>query len=143
MYVREQVFSLKENRVENSGPIRVMVVDDHQAVREGWRALINGEPNMTVVAEAADGAHAVELFRRHKPDVVLMDLRLPLMSGYEATRAIRHESPDARIIILTTFDGDEDIDRSLQSGARAYLLKDVEGDELMRTIRAAWSNPNV
>src|ERR1700730_9685689 len=123
--------------MEKPGPIRVMVVDDYQAVRQGWCALINGEPNMTVVAEAADGERAVELFRRVQPDVVLMDLRLPLMNGCEATRTIRHEFADARIIILTTFDGDEDIKQSLEAGACTYLLKDVDGDELLKAICTA------
>jgi two-component system, NarL family, response regulator len=114
-----------------------MVVDDYQAVRQAWCALINCEPNMTVVAEAGDGERAVELFRRVQPDVVLMDLCLPLMSGCEATRAIRREFSDARIIILTTFDGDEDIKRSLEAGACTYLLKDVDGDELLKAICTA------
>jgi two-component system, NarL family, response regulator len=133
----KQAVSFQRIMMETTAPIRVMVVDDYQAVRQGWRALINGEPNMIVVAEAADGERAVELFRRVQPDVVLMDLRLPLMNGCEATRTIRGEFSDARIIILTTFDGDEDIKRSLQAGACAYLLKDVYGDELLMAIRTA------
>ena len=89
---------------------------------------------MTVVAEAANGRQAVDLFRQHEPDVVLMDLRMPVLTGLEATKAIRRDNPDARIIILTTYDGDEDIYRALQAGARAYLLKDVVREELLSTI---------
>lgn len=91
---------------------------------------------MTVVAEAADGLQAVDLFGQHRPDIAIMDLRLPLMSGVEAIAAIRRGYPNARIIVLTTFEGDEDIFRALQAGARGYLLKDMFGDELMEAIRA-------
>jgi DNA-binding NarL/FixJ family response regulator len=94
---------------------------------------------MMVVAEAADGKQAIDLFRQHRPDVTLMDLRLPTMSGVEAVEQIRREFPAARIIVLTTFDGDEDIYRALQAGARGYLLKGMFGDELMDAIRAVHS----
>jgi DNA-binding NarL/FixJ family response regulator len=113
-----------------------MVVEDHHIVRQGLVALLTTIPDMTVVAEAADGKQAIELFRRYRPDVTLMDLRLPAMSGVEAVEHIRHEFPAARIIVLTTFDGDEDIYRALQVGARGYLLKGMFGDELMDAIRA-------
>ena len=116
-------------------PIRVLVVDDHFVVRMGLRAVIEAEADMAVVAEAAGGESAVQLFREHRPDVTLMDLRMPLMSGVEATRAIREDSPDARVIVLTTYDGDEDIFRALNAGARAYLLKDVSREELLDVIR--------
>lgn len=120
----------------NSSPaIRVMVIDDHQIVRQGLVALINTESDLTVVAEGADGQQAVELFRQHQPDVTLMDLRMPVLSGVEATKAIRQEFPTARIIVLTTFDGDEDIYRALQAGAQSYLLKGVSFDELIEAIR--------
>jgi DNA-binding NarL/FixJ family response regulator len=113
-----------------------MVVEDHHIVRQGLVALLATIPDMTVVAEAADGKQAIGLFRQHQPDVTLMDLRLPAMSGVEAVEQIRGEFPAARIIVLTTFDGDEDIYRALQAGARGYLLKGMFGDELMDAIRA-------
>ena len=116
--------------------IRVLVVDDHNVVRQGLVALLNTMPDMTVVAEGADGKEGVELFRQHTPDVTLMDLRMPNMGGAEAVAEIRREHPAARIIVLTTFDGDEDIYRALQAGARAYLLKGMFGEELMDAIRA-------
>jgi two-component system NarL family response regulator len=116
--------------------IRVLVVDDHFVVRLGLRAVIDPEPDMVVVAEASSGEKAIQLFREHDPDITLMDLRMPLMSGVEATRSIRQHSPNARIIVLTTYDGDEDIFRALDAGARAYLLKDMSREELLDAIRA-------
>jgi DNA-binding NarL/FixJ family response regulator len=116
--------------------IRVLVVDDHFVVRMGLRAVIDAEPDMAVVAEANGGERAVQLFREHNPDITLMDLRMPLTSGVEATRAIREDSPNARVIVLTTYDGDEDIFRALNAGARAYLLKDVSREELLDVIRS-------
>jgi len=116
--------------------IRVLVADDHQVVREGLVAMIGREPDMTVVAEAGNGRQAVEQFVGHRPDVALMDLRMPEMDGVEAITAIRERNPDARIIVLTTFDGDEDIYRGLRAGARAYLLKDAPGEELLECIRS-------
>lgn len=116
--------------------IGIMLVDDHPAFRKGIAALIDSEPGLKVVAETGDGREAVELFRHTRPDVVLMDLRLPGMGGVEATMAIRKEFPDARIIVLTTFDTDEDIYRAIQSGAKSYVLKDTPDDELAATIRA-------
>lgn len=118
-----------------SQAIRILVVEDHNVVRQGLIALIRTVPDMTVVGEAADAANAVELFRQQRPDVTIMDLRLPGMSGVEAITEIRREFPSARIIVLTTFDGDENIFRALQAGARGYLLKDMFGDELMEAIR--------
>ncbi|MBV9404577.1 MAG: response regulator transcription factor [Acidobacteriaceae bacterium] len=119
-----------------SGEIRILVVEDHHIVRQGLVALLNTVPDMKVIAEAMDGKEAIDLFRRHEPDVTLMDLRLPNIGGVEAVKRIRQEFPAARIIVLTTFDGDEDIYRALQAGARAYLLKGMSGDELMDAIRA-------
>jgi DNA-binding NarL/FixJ family response regulator len=113
-----------------------MVVEDHHIVRQGLVALLNAVPDMTVVAEASNGKDALDLFRQHQPDVTMMDLRLPNMSGVEAVTEIRKQFPSARIIVLTTFDGDEDIYRALQAGARGYLLKGMFGEELMDAIRA-------
>jgi two-component system NarL family response regulator len=115
--------------------IRIIVVDDQAVVRQGFVSLINTVPGMTVIAEGINGQQAVELYRKHRPDVVLMDLRMPLMGGVEAISAIRREFPAARVIVLTTYDGDEDIYRSLQAGAQGYLLKDMFFDELEDAIR--------
>jgi two-component system NarL family response regulator len=119
-----------------AGAIRILIADDHPVVREGVAAMIERRPDMTVVAEAATGRDAVAAYRAAQPDVVLMDLRMPEMTGVEAIGAIRGEFPGARIIVLTTYDGDEDIYRGLQAGARAYLLKDAPRDELLDAIRA-------
>ena len=116
--------------------IRILVVDDHHVVRQGLVALINSVEDMEVVGEAADGRKGVDLFQQHTPDVTIMDLRLPVLSGVEAIQEIRRLHPHARIIVLTTFDGDENIYRALQAGARGYLLKDMFGEELMEAIRA-------
>ena len=116
-------------------PIRILVVEDHHVVRQGLVALIKTMDDMEVVSEACDGKQAVELFRRHQPDITIMDLRLPVMTGVEAITEIRRHFPAARIIVLTTYDGDEDIYRALQAGARGYLLKDMSGDDLMDAIR--------
>jgi two-component system NarL family response regulator len=115
--------------------IRILVVEDHHVVRQGLVALLKTVPDVEVVAEAGDGQRAVELFREHRPDITIMDLRLPKMSGVEAITAVRREFPSARVIVLTTFDGDEDIYRALQAGARGYLLKDMFGEELIDAIR--------
>ena len=113
-----------------------MVVDDHSAFRRGLIALIESEPGLAVVAQTGDGRESVEMYRRVKPDVLLMDLRLPGFSGVEAIMAIRKEFPNARIIVVTTYDADEDIYRALQSGAQSYLLKDMSDREILDTIRA-------
>jgi two-component system NarL family response regulator len=113
-----------------------MLVDDHPAFRKGLAALIESEPDLRVVGQTGDGLEALELFRRTKPDIVLMDLRLPGIGGVEATMAIRKQYPEARVIVLTTFDADEDIYRAIESGAKSYLLKDTPDDELAATIRA-------
>jgi DNA-binding NarL/FixJ family response regulator len=119
--------------------LSVLVVDDHPVVRAGLRAMVDAQPDMVTVAEAASGEEAVELFRRHQPSVTLMDLRMPGMGGVEAIAAIHRSVPDACILVLTTYDGDEDIHRALQAGARAYILKDMSRDELLATIRAVHS----
>jgi DNA-binding NarL/FixJ family response regulator len=116
--------------------LSVLVVDDHPVVRTGLRAMIDAQPDMETVAEAASGEEAVDLFRRHQPAVTLMDLRMPGMGGVGAIEAIHRSSPDACILVLTTYDGDEDIHRALQAGARAYLLKDMPREELVDTVRA-------
>src|SRR5215831_11810872 len=102
--------------------IRILCVDDHRIVRDGISLLISREPDMNVVASAANGAEAVKAFRQHKPDVTLMDLQMPEVNGVEAIRTIRSETPDAKVIVLTMYQGDEDIHRALQAGATAYLL---------------------
>jgi two-component system NarL family response regulator len=112
-----------------------MLVDDHPAFRVGMAALIEMEPDLQVIAQTGSGRQALEMYRRYKPDVVLMDLRLPDLGGVEAIIALRKEFPDARVIVLTTFDLDEDIFRAIQSGAQSYLLKDTPEDELIATIR--------
>ena len=104
-------------------------------VRQGFVSLINTVADMEVIAEGTNGQQAIELYRQHKPDVMLIDLRMPVLSGVEAISAIRRESPGARMIVLTTYDGDEDIYRSLQAGAQGYLLKDVFFEELEEAIR--------
>ncbi|HEV8368739.1 MAG TPA: response regulator transcription factor [Pyrinomonadaceae bacterium] len=115
--------------------IRIVVVDDQAVVRQGFVSLINTVADMEVVAEGTNGQQAVDLYREHKPDVMLTDLRMPVLSGVEAIAAIRREFPGARIIVLTTYDGDEDIYRSLQAGAQGYLLKDVFFEDLEEAIR--------
>lgn len=117
-------------------PIRVLIAEDHSLVRRGLAAIINMEEDVTVVGEAGDGEEAIEQWRRLRPDVVLMDLRMPRLEGVEAIKRIRAEDPKAGIIVLTTFDHDEDIYAGLRAGAKAYLLKDVQPEELFGCIRA-------
>ena len=121
------------NRVKKA--IRVLVADDHTVVRDGLVAIIRQEKDMDVVAETGDGRQAVELWKKHKPDVTLMDLRMPELDGVNAIYEVRAADPNARIIILTTFDGDEDIYRAMRAGAKSYLLKDVRREELFQCIR--------
>ncbi len=116
--------------------IRILSVDDHPVVREGIAALIGRQSDMELVAEACNGREAVEQFRTHRPDVTLMDLQMPEMSGIDALSAIRGEFPEARIIVLTSYVGDVQISRALRSGARGYLLKDMLRKELLEAIRA-------
>ena len=115
--------------------IRVFSVDDHPLLREGIAAIINNQPDMQVIGQAANGKDAVQEFKKHQPDVTLMDLRLPDMSGIDAMIAIRAEYPEARIILLTTFEGDVEIKRALEAGARGYLLKSMPPKELVEVIR--------
>jgi DNA-binding NarL/FixJ family response regulator len=115
--------------------IRVLTVDDHPLLREGIAALVNSQPDMTLVAQASTGMDAIEEFRQHRPDVTLMDLRLPAMSGIDAMIAIRGEFPEARVLVLTTFDGDVEIQRALEAGARGYLLKSMPPREMLEAVR--------
>ncbi len=112
-----------------------MVIDDQAVVRQGLVSLIGTVPDMTVIAEGTNGQQAIELYRKHRPDVTLIDLRMPIVNGVEAIITIRREFPDARLIVLTSYDGDEDIYRSLQAGAQGYLLKDMFFEELEDAIR--------
>ena len=112
------------------------MIDDQAVVRQGFVALINTVPDMEVIAEGINGQQAIDLYKEHRPDVTLIDLRMPVVGGVEAITTIRQNFPDARLIVLTTYDGDEDIYRSLQAGARGYLLKDVFFEELETAIRA-------
>jgi two-component system NarL family response regulator len=122
--------------MSKESPIRILIADDHPIVREGLAMILERRDDMTVVAEAGNGQEAVDLFRAHRPDVILMDLNMPVMDGVTAITRIREEHPAARVIVLTTFDGDEDIYRGIQAGARAYLLKDAPRENLLEAIRA-------
>jgi DNA-binding NarL/FixJ family response regulator len=128
--------------------IRILVADDHYVVRMGVTAVINHEPDMEVVAEAVNGIQAVELFAQHAPDLALLDSRMPLKNGVEAARAIKAQSRAARILMLTAFDGDEDIFQALEAGAQGYILKNATGEQLLPAIRAVaagerWMPPEV
>ena len=117
-------------------PVRIMAVDDHAIFRQGIVGLLADQPDMKLVAEASNGVEAIRQFRAHKPDITLMDLQMPEMSGLDAVIAIRGEFPEARIIVLTTYTGDVQVLRSLKAGARAYLLKNSLHRDLLETIRA-------
>jgi two-component system NarL family response regulator len=121
--------------ISQSTTIRVLIVDDHSIMRQGLATIINRDPEMTVIAQAEDGQQAIALFSEHQPDITLMDLRMPQMGGVEAITAICTQFKPARIIVLTTYDGDEDIYRGLQAGAKGYLLKDAKANELLNAIR--------
>jgi two-component system, NarL family, response regulator len=119
-----------------SSPIRILVVDDHPVVRQGVAGLVDGQPDMSIVGQASNGREAIQQFRTHHPDLVLMDLQMPEMNGLDALMAIRDEAPDARIIVLTTYAGDAQVLRAIKAGARGYLLKSALHRELLETIRA-------
>jgi DNA-binding NarL/FixJ family response regulator len=125
--------------LRQSESIRVLTVDDHQLLREGIAAVIESQEDMNLIAQASNGREAVESFRRLRPDVTLMDLRMPDMSGIEAITAIRREFPDARIVVLTTYAGDAQAAAALKAGAVGYLLKNLVRKELLETIRAVHS----
>lgn len=121
--------------MSQSAVIRVLIVEDHAIVRQGLAAIIENEPDMTVVGQAGDGQEAIKQYRQLQPDVTLMDLQMPQMNGADATLAICAEFAHARMIILTTYDGDEDIYRALRAGAKGYLLKDAEPEALLNAIQ--------
>jgi len=133
---------------ESAGSIGILLADDHAIVRSGVAQILNAEPGMRVVAQAADGKEAVDLFTLHRPDVALIDLRMPKLDGVQVVEQIRQHFPDAVIVILTTYDTDNDIERALRVGAKAYLVKDVSAQELVACVRAVhagrtWVSPDV
>jgi two-component system, NarL family, response regulator len=131
------VYSARSN-----APITLIIADDHAVVREGLSAMIARQPDLTVVAEAENGVRALALWRAHRPDLLLLDLRMPGLDGVAVIREVRAADPKARIVILTTYDDDEDIYLGMQAGAKAYLLKDIPREELLRCIRAVHAGEN-
>ena len=130
------------------GPIRVLLADDHTIVRNGVLQILNEQSDIEVVAQAADGSAAVALYRRERPDVSLIDLRMPALDGVRVVEEIRRVYPDAVLVVLTTFDTDDDVERALTAGAKAYLLKDVSPADLVACVRAvhrggSWVSPAV
>jgi DNA-binding NarL/FixJ family response regulator len=121
--------------MEDQSRIRVLSADDHGLVREGIATMINRRPDMVLVSQASNGKEAIQQYREHRPDVTLLDLRMPDLSGIDVLIAIRTEFPDARVVMLTTFDGDVEIQRSLEAGAHGYLLKNMPSSELIQAIR--------
>jgi two-component system NarL family response regulator len=133
---------------ESAGSIRILLADDHAIVRNGVAQILNEERGIDVVAQATDGAEAVELYTIHRPDVALIDLRMPKLEGVQVVEQIREHFPDASIVILTTYDTDNDIERAVRAGAKAYLVKDVSPQELVACVRAVhagrtWVSPRV
>jgi len=121
---------------DEPSPIRILVVDDHPVVREGVTALVGGQSDMRIIGEASNGREAIQQFRAQRPDITLMDIQMPIMSGLDALIAIRDEAPEARIVMLTTYAGDVQVQRGIKAGARGYLLKSSLHEELLQTIRA-------
>jgi two-component system, NarL family, response regulator len=133
---------------ERGASIRVLLADDHAIVRNGVAQILNEEGGISVVAQAADGAEAVDLFARERPDVALIDLRMPKLEGVQVVEQIRAQFPDAAVVILTTYDTDTDIERALRAGAKAYLVKDVSPKDLVACVRAVhaghtWVSPKI
>jgi two-component system NarL family response regulator len=124
-----------EHHTGTAGRATVLVVDDHALLRTGVANIINQEPDLRVVAEAGNGVEAIAAFERYRPDVTLLDLRMPVMEGVEAVRQIRERDPGARVVVLTTYDTDDEIARALKAGAKAYVLKDISADDLVSCIR--------
>ena len=122
--------------MKKASTVRILVADDHYVVRMGVIAIINNEPDMEVVAEAVNGMQAIELFDKHKPDLVLLDSRMPLKNGVEAAKEIQNRHPGAHMLMLTAFDGDEDIHKALAAGAQGYILKSSTGEQLIPALRA-------
>ena len=134
--------------IEAAGSIRILLADDHAIVRNGVAQILNEEPGISVVAQAADGAEAVDRFARDLPDVALIDLRMPKLEGVQVVEQIRDRFPDAAIVILTTYDTDNDIEHALRAGAKAFLVKDVSPQDLVACVRAVhagrtWVSPRV
>jgi two-component system NarL family response regulator len=128
--------------------VRVIIADDHAIVRGGIAAVLHDAPGVAVVGEAGDGGAAVDLYARHRPDVALIDLKMPVLDGVAVVEAVRGRWPDAGVVILTTYDADDDVERALKAGAKAYLLKDVAPEELVACVRAVdqgrtWVSPSV
>jgi two-component system NarL family response regulator len=129
----------KKSKLALVKQIRIVIADDHPVVREGLGALVSSQQDMKIVSEAANGRQAVQQFLLHRPDVLLLDLRMPEMNGMETIQAILEKAPNAKIIVLSTYDGDEDVYRALQAGAKAYLLKDSPRAQLLESIRGVYS----
>ncbi len=127
-----------DSGMDNMGKIRVLICDDHTILREGIRLLLNSQPDIEVVAEAVDGRDAVEQARTVKPDVILMDIAMPFLNGLEATKQIRRDNPNARVLVLTMYESDEYVSQMLEAGAAGYVLKKVAGSELVYALRAVY-----
>ena len=127
------------SQMTNNKKINVLVVDDHPLMRVGIAAIIDGRPGMTTVAQAGSGEEAVELYERHLPDITLMDLRLPRMSGVQTIRSIRRTHPQARFVVLTTYEGDEDIHQALEAGAQGYIIKGMPYDTLIDALERVYA----